>query len=513
MSENEIKIRRSGLVSFAIRLGSTITGLAFVVIVTSNLSPADFGLWQLISRVLAYMVFVGNILYFWTTRYRARNISLGKTVLTGSLIFALVLTPLYLIISLGVAQLVTNANPVASNFYYFLVASPQVPLYIIVAVIESILWGSKPGRASFGFGIFEIAKVIIGFITVGVLHFSLTGAILAVMGAQITQLIVAVVLTRNEYRDRVSFALLGTMIRTGWVALLGNLSPILLSFDFLLVATFTTSTLPLAVFGAAFTLASVISYSGSIATGLYAGLLGGRDPRRSVAQVLELQYLFLLPMTVGEIILATPLMHLLNKNYASGGPILVILSLSQALLAVSLTFDNVISGTDTTDAEGKTNFDAYLKSKMFFVSKINLTVGSIYLCIVGLIAFIIGGSSPTIFGYSKFDFLGICWAIAALGMFSFVVLLKLNSIRRVTQLALQKSSTFALISSTAAFAVVLYYLEKLFPPVGGEISQALHLLGLGIISMVVYFAFVMALSDTYRKIAQTTLYTLKEYFA
>jgi len=512
LSSSEIKIRRSGLVSFAIRLGSTITGLAFVVIVTSNLSPADFGLWQLISRVLAYMVFVGNILYFWTTRFRARSITLGRTVAIGSLIFSAVLTPLYLMISYGVSNLVARADSLASNFHYFLLASPQVPLYIVVAVIEAILWGSKPGRASFGFGIFEIAKVIVGFVTVGVLRLSLTGAILAVIGAQIVQLIVAFVLTRNEYHDRVNFSLLGTMLKTGWIALLGNLQPIMLSFDFLIVATFTSSTLPLAVFGAAFTLASVISYSGSIATGLYAGLLSGRDPLHSTSQVLELQYLFLLPMTVGEIILATPLMNLLRQDYASGAAILMILSLSQALLALSLTFDNVISGTDKTDADGKAGFEAYLRSRMFLVSRINLSIGAVYLVSVALISFSFGSVPASIFGYSKYDFLGICWAIAALGMFSVVVGLKVGQVRKVTRLSLPTRTMGSLILSTIVYAIVLYLLEREFTPRGGEISQALYLLGLGIISIAVYLGLVMATSDSYRKLGKLTLNSLREYF-
>ena len=139
-------------------------------------------------------------------------------------------------------------------------------------------------------------------------------------------------------------------------------------------------------------------------------------------------------MTAGEIVLATPLMHLLNKSYASGSPVLMILALSQAFYSISLTFDNVISGTDKTDAEGKANFSAYLKSKMFLISKINLGIGIAYLAIVALVALSFNSAPATILGYSRYDFLGVCWAISALGMFAIIVGLKVKEVSKVSKL-------------------------------------------------------------------------------
>ena len=507
---SELKVRRSGLVSFTIRLGSTITGLAFVVIVTSNLSQADFGLWLLISKVLAYMVFVTNILSFWTTRYRARSITLGKTIIVGAFIFSLVLIPAYLVISYGVANIVGQASSLAPNFYYFLVALPQVPLYIFLAVIEAILWGSRPAKASLGFAFFEVAKVIIGFVTVGILHLSLTGAILAVMFAQIVQLVVSLALTKNEYKDKASLSMIGTMVRTGWVAMLNSLQPIVISFDFIIVGSLTASTLPLAVYGVALTLASVISYSGFMATGLYASLLSGKDPRHSIRQVLELQLLFLFPMTVGEIVIAGPLMHLLNKAYESGALILVVLAIAQALMALSTTIDNVISGTDTTDASGKADFASYLRSKMFFISKVNISVGVAYLLAVSTASVLFNRGLPSIFGLSSYNLLGILWAICSLSMFVVIILLKMKQVRKVAENVIPWKTIPAMLVSTAVFSAVLYVLSKYFTPAGGEISQAAGILILEGVSLATYFAIVLTLSKTFRGLAKAAIYSIRE---
>lgn len=505
-----MKVRRAGLVSFAIRLGSTITGLAFVVIVTSNLSQADLGLWLLISKVLAYMVFVTNILSFWTTRYRARNIALGRTIIAGAFIFSLVLIPTYLVISYGVSNIVAQASNFASNFYYFVVALPQVPLYIFLAVIEAILWGSRPAKASLGFAFFEIAKVIIGFVTVGILHLSLTGAILAVMFAQIVQLVVALALTKNEYKDKTSLSMIGTMIRTGWVAMLNSLQPIVISFDFIIVGSLTASTLPLAVYGVALTLASVISYSGFMATGLYASLLSGKDPKHSIRQVLELQLLFLFPMTAGEIVIAGSLMRLLNPLYQSGALILVVLALSQAVMALSTTIDNVISGTDTTDASGRADFASYLKSKMFFISKVNIGVGVAYLIAVTLASVLFNRGLPSILGLSSYNLLGILWALCSLSMFVVMILLKMNQVRKVAENVVPWKTVPTVVVSTLAFSAVLYALSLYIYPSGGEISQAVRILFLEGASLSVYFAIVLSLSKTFRELARAAVYSIRE---
>ncbi|MDG6997318.1 MAG: hypothetical protein JRN52_15485, partial [Nitrososphaerota archaeon] len=444
---SNIRVRRSGLITFAIKLGSTLTGLAFVILVTSNLSQSDFGLWQLISRVIGYAVFSVNVLSFWTIRYRARGMQLGKSVVVGALVFSAVMSLLYLAVSYGLAGSVSTPAGYSSNLFFFLFSTPQVGLYIVVAVIEAILWGSAPEKASLGFGLYEIAKVAIGGVAVGLFHLSLEGAIIGVMGAQVVQVVSIVILTRREYSDRVSIPLIGKMVKTGWVALLNQLQPLIANFDFLLVALVTASTLPIALFGAAYVFGAVITYSGWLATGLYAGLLSGRDPGKSTAQVLEIQYAFMLPMVIGEIVLATRLLHMLNPLYTTAAttavPILVVFAIASAFAALSQTFDNVITGTDTTDSLNTADFRLYLKSKLFLVAKINIVLASMYLIVVALLAKTIGPQSVSVLGYQPYTILGIGWAAASLGMWGLAVALKLKQVWKVSKISVAPRTAVA----------------------------------------------------------------------
>jgi O-antigen/teichoic acid export membrane protein len=505
---NEIRVRRSGLITFAIRLGSTITGLVFVVLVTSHLTQSDFGLWQLISRVIGYVIFVANILNFWTIRYRARGTIIGKTVMTGAALFSLVLSLAYILVSVPVSGSVNGQAGL--NLYYFLISAPQVALYVFSGVLEAILWGSVPEKASFGFGIFEISKVIIGGLAVAVFHLSLTGAIIAIIGAQIIQIITIVILAPHEYEDRVSFFTLSKMIKTGWLALLNQLTPLVVNFDFLIVAVVTGSTIPLALYGVAFTYGTIITYSGWIAYGLYAGILAGVDARRSTTQVLELQYLFIVPMVLGEILLSHRLLYLFKPIYVAAAPILVILAIAGAFSAMSQTFDNVITAVDTTDATTTTQLSVYLESKLFLVAKINIIVSSAYLAAVALFSATLRSTTALVFGYQPYTFIGIMWASAAFGMWSILVLIKQKYVRQISKIAIPWRGALAIILGGIAYSASLIGLDEVIPIHGDEVIQALLILLMGGISLTVYACVVLALN---REIRRLTKYALRSLFS
>ena len=74
-----IRVTYSGLISLTIRLLSIITGLAFTLIVTRQLSQEEFGTWGLISGILIYALAIHPIITYWATREIARGEKSGKT--------------------------------------------------------------------------------------------------------------------------------------------------------------------------------------------------------------------------------------------------------------------------------------------------------------------------------------------------------------------------------------------------------------------------------------------------
>ncbi len=504
----QIRVRRSGLITFAIKLGSTLTGFAFIVLVTSNLPTTDFGLWQLISRVISYTIFVVNIPIFWSTRYRARGTILGKSAMVEAALFSLVLTSFYLVISFILAGAISGNY--STNLYFFLISAVQIPLYTFSGVLEGILWGAAPERASFGFGVFEIAKVVIGGLAVAVFHLSLTGAILAVTGAQAVQIAVALYLARGEFTDKVSFEIIRRMLRSGWLAILNLSGTFVATFDVLLVALVTGAIAEnlIALYSAALVYASVVTYSNWIAFGLYAGILSGIDPRRSANQILELQYFFTAPMVVGEIILAYPLLHVFKQDYALGVPILTVLAIASAFNAFSLTFDSIITGSDRSDAATDATFASFLKSKLFLVAKINIITSAIYLVVVSSVSHYFALGGPVIFGMQQDLFIGVVWATAALGMWATNVLLKVQLVRKITYLSISSKNFVSLVLGTASFGAILYLLSRIIVIRGGAVLQALYILVMGSVGLLVYAAIVMSISSEMRKLTKQAIQSL-----
>lgn len=423
-------------------------------------------------------------------------------------LFSVVLTSIYLGISLVLSSAISGSY--SSNLYFFLISAPQIPLYTFSGILEGVLWGSAPESASFGFGMFEIAKVAIGGLAVAVFHLSLTGAILAVTGAQVVQNAVALFLCRGEFTDKVSFDIIIRMLRSGWLALLNLSGTFVSTFDVLLVALVTGAIAEnlIALYTAALIYAQVITYSNWIAYGLYAGILSGIDPRKSGNQVLELQYFFTIPMVLGEIILAYPLLHVFKQNYDLGVPILIVLTFACALNAFSLTFDNIITGADTADAVSNANFSSFLKSKLFLIAEINIITSVIYLVVVSGLSYAFASGGPVIFGFQRDLFIGILWALTALGMWLACVLLKIRLVMKITSLTITGRNLISLVLGSTCFGVILYALSKIVVIHGGSVLQAVYILSMGAVALSVYLAVVLSISPEMRLLTRQAIHSL-----
>lgn len=508
---NTIHVRRSGLVAFASRIGSTITGLIFVVIVTRNLPPLEFGLWQLVSRTIGYVLIPTAILGFWLTRYRARGMSVGRTAVVSGLLFSAVLTVIYLIISFPISGSVSAVSSLQANFFFFLISTPQVLLYVLSGALEAVLWGVSPEKGSYGFASFEIAKVIIGYVTVSVLHLSLTGAIITVIAAQIVQMLSLMLFTKGEYGATTSFETIRSMLKTGWLAILNNIHPLVINMDFLVVGIITASTLPLALYGSAVTIGNVVQFSSALAAGLYPSILSGRDPTKPTSQILELQLIFLAPMALGAILLSYQLLALLNPAYVSATLILAVLTVGACFSSVQMVQDSVIAGSDTTDVNSKVKMSLYFKGKLFLLAKINLVLAAAYLAGVAVDAHFFGiqGSSPNI---SSFDLLGLLWATAGAGMYAVGFVVKAIEVRKITHISISASLVRSIIVSSIVFSVVLLILSHfLLPgpgqPSNGTLIQALLIFATGLVSLAAYGAVMYTMDATARNLVRAVIRT------
>lgn len=501
-----IRVRRAGLVSFSVKLISIFTGLAFVVLITSNVSTNEFALWNLIGSTLVYILFPTFIINFWATRARARGQLVARTVLIATLIFAAILTVLFVIVSFPSSGFMVQAASQHSNLFFFLLSSPQVLLYTFVGGMEAMLWGSSPEKQMFGYGAFEIAKIVIGLAAFAVFRLGLEGAILAVMGAQILQLCVILFYTRNEYSAPFSLSTLKMWFKSGWPSVFQNLHPMILNLDLVIVAIFIPKAVNFLVidyFAAARVIASVVGYSDSLALGLYPSILSGQDPSEKSNRVLELQLMIIAPMLVGAIILSHRLLTLFNPVYSRGWIIVIPLAVSYVFYSLRPLVEGVILGSEKVDLGEKMTLKQYFKSKLFLVSKIDLTTSVGYLASVVIFCIILADyTSITFLGLSGLVIIGIVWGVTNLGRSAVTFALKTNYAHKIAHLVIPAKTVIATIIGTVIFGFSLWMLNQLsfLQPSGGKILQASELLAVAVMALIVYFAVLYALNESTRKL-------------
>ena len=74
---SRIRVEYTGLISFIGGIISVFTGIFFSLIITRTVTPEEYGTWGLILGLITYVVLIGPIVSYWSTRDTARNIESG----------------------------------------------------------------------------------------------------------------------------------------------------------------------------------------------------------------------------------------------------------------------------------------------------------------------------------------------------------------------------------------------------------------------------------------------------
>jgi hypothetical protein len=59
---SNIRVTYSGLYAFFVSIIGIVTGLIFILIITRNLSPEEFGTWSLIGSIIGYVMISESII-------------------------------------------------------------------------------------------------------------------------------------------------------------------------------------------------------------------------------------------------------------------------------------------------------------------------------------------------------------------------------------------------------------------------------------------------------------------
>ena len=149
----------------------------------------------------------------------------------------------------------------------------------------------------------------------------------------------------------------------------------------MILLVLTWGTAARAYVGAAMTFAVIISYSTTLATGLYPKLLAKPDSE-TVETALKLMMLFAIPMFGGILLLSGQLLTILRADYSAAAIVLYVYAGAYLLDSLSTTLDTITTATEHADMSNETSFRELVKSRLFFLPTLTYVSGTLYLSIL-----------------------------------------------------------------------------------------------------------------------------------
>lgn len=374
-----IRVTYSGLISLIGGLITVLTAIIFTLILTRTLATNEYGTWGLINGLLYYVLLIGPITSYWTTREIARGLESGTTAILSSGMLSIIGVIVYVIIAYAMGH---QANIDQTTLFS---ASMLIPFIFIYGALNAINLGSKPQSVSYGSIFLGLAQILMGLVFVILLNMGVKGVILTLTVSYMICDVVLFIYARNKIRKKFDKDLLRKWIRFFWIPLYPSLTIVVAKLDIVIFTIMTGSVVGLAFWTAAMTLPSTISNAGLMSRAVYSKLLE-RDTREYVQDNITHLFYFIIPFTFISITFARPALFALNPNYAIAFPVAIFLAIYMFFNVLSNVFMSFLTGIEKVDTNQKSTFRDYIKSKLFFVPTLRLVQYAIYviLLVIGL---------------------------------------------------------------------------------------------------------------------------------
>ncbi|MEM2608546.1 MAG: hypothetical protein ABIM44_03870 [candidate division WOR-3 bacterium] len=493
---SNIRLRYSGLINFASRIISVATGLMFTLIVTRRLSEEAFGTWQFYTSILLYFTIPSGIVNYWLVRDLGR----GKPVAKSGILFtsgmSLISTVLFLILLPIISSEVSIDIPTTCAFV----------LWIIIAYhtwcFGSVFQGVKPQVIGYGTIIFEISKVVIGTILVGYMRLQLFGAVLSIDLALLMQTLYYSLRLPKRFKGRFSLDDVRRWLKMVLVPLILRAPGLVAMLDVVILTLITGSLLPVAYVKAVSIFAMTITFSEALTVGLYPKLLSG-GASKDIEDSIEMVLMFLIPMVLGQLVLAEPLLYLLRKEYGPLHNVLRIALLCYATIVFKEIFSMVIQGIEKIDASENIAWKEVTRSYLMKIPLIELFGSLSYVAILYLTVKILNDlhCSPALISLASI----FCSLLVNIILVSYYLKISRNLIKF--------HFNFSRISKFLVSGVVMSLMLLLFYPESAKSEQIFiataSLMPVILLGVIVYFTVLFAIDSKSRGFLTVVLKSLK----
>jgi hypothetical protein len=341
-----------------------MTGMIFTLFITVNATREQYGVWTNVFDIVGYFALLSAVLPFWTMRFVARGEEgAAKTGIVGNLLIGLLSTVIYLpLVSLITWSVGVSESHPELVILYFVVSAHIVELYVLNAC-EACLRSQRPQAIGYGLLIEETCKISLTYLLMVRFHLGLAGVMISFVTAILVQIIYYTTILARSLRQKIQWNLVREWLK-GSVANIYNAGGIQLSaFVFILLFKFGGE-IAKGDYGAAATIANIITYSFFLSFALYPKLLTN-DGFKEVTTSLKLVLMFAIPMTVGAMAMPKSFLIILNPEYVEAAPVLFLLALDAFWATLATFFSSVLFGAERFDEKAKIPFKRLIRSNIF----------------------------------------------------------------------------------------------------------------------------------------------------
>jgi len=493
---SRIGLRSTGLTVFGGYIFSAFTGLLFLIMAARWLPPAQLGLWEVIIDLVTFSSYPLGIVTYWTTRDIARGRLVGRTSFAAGMAMSVLGLLLYFVVSIVTRS--SRAGQAAASFLPFLLGSLLVPLSYFNAVTTSIVAGYRPAVQGYQLFVSEPVKIVVAYEALYVYNLGVEGVILGLLASYLINSTFGAYMVRGATREQLQLSVAKRWLRRSWLPVVNSLPSLLLIAD-TYIASLGFGTAIAGVYQPAFTVASIVGYSFYLAYALYPLLLrGGNETLPAI--IIEFLLLFSIPMAVGGVVLAQPILHLFGAKYLAGSLGLSILSVMFLFQAVSLTVDQTLRGTEKVDTGDEKGFKSLMRSNLLYVPLVNLCAALVYLV-----------SMFTVLSFAFANGLGdsaavALWAAVQLCTTVFFLIIKGRRASRSAQLVRAGSPVPYYLGAAAVMGVTLALLSRvLLASSAGTLVYGLELCATVALGGAIYFGLLYAVEPRFRVMTRSIL--------
>ena len=372
---DNIRVAYSGLLGFAVAMGGMIAGIVFIIIVTRQLEPEEFGVWAIIGSMTTYSVVTKSVTSYWTTRQIARGIPVGKTAMESTSFFVGGSISIYILS----VYLFTNIE--SAFFDSMLLGVIMIPVLLIQSTLSAVNTGHKPQAVSIGMAAFQFFKIPTGLALVFFLGLGLDGAILTVFIAHLSDIAVQLHYARSRLAVPRDFSYLRGWIKQGWMPLYERIPTVLHAMDVIIYTVIIGSVIGVAYYAAALIASKMVKHTMMISHGLYPKLLT-KSSKDHISDNLTLVMYFAIPLVILAVLFSKHTMFLLNPEYAQAWMAGVLLTFGIFQRVIMKFLKRVLMGTDDVDVNETPSASALLHSRLFMSSTVENVYHAVYLTLL-----------------------------------------------------------------------------------------------------------------------------------